>query len=105
MQPIADDPVKPPLQIVIDSREQRPLALPNSIVKGLSTGDYSALGYENLIAVERKSIEDLLGCIGQSRDRFQRELERLAAFPYPAIVVECTMSDILNGTHYSHVHP
>jgi DNA excision repair protein ERCC-4 len=91
--------------ILIDSREQRPYALPNSRVATLATGDYSIEGHDDKIAVERKSLEDLYGCFGQSRDRFERELERLAKFPYPAIVVEATLAAVLDGTQFSKVHP
>lgn len=79
--------------------------LPNSKRATLSTGDYSVEGVEHLVAVERKSLEDLYGCFGQSRDRFERELARLAEFPYPAIVVEANLADVLDGTKYSKVHP
>jgi ERCC4-type nuclease len=97
------------LTILIDRREQRPLSLPNSELSTLKTGDYSIRtdteDYREQIAVERKSLEDLYGCFGQSRDRFERELERLAKFPYPAIVVEATLAEVLGGTQYSKVHP
>jgi DNA excision repair protein ERCC-4 len=91
--------------ILIDSREQKPLVLPNSRRATLPTGDYSIGGLEHLVAVERKSLEDLYGCFGQSRDRFERELVRLAEFPYPAIVIEASMIDVLQGTKYSRVNP
>ena len=96
---------KPDIVILIDTREQLPLALPNSRRATLSTGDYSVEGYENLIAVERKSHSDFVGCVAQGRDRFERELARLAMFEYPALVLECTMADLLAGTRFSEVHP
>lgn len=93
------------IQIVIDTREQRPLVLPNSIVRTLEVGDYSVTGYENLISIERKSLMDLFGCFGQSRDRFERELAKLSEYPYPAIVIEATLEMVLAGTKFSRVHP
>jgi len=33
------------------------------------------VGLEDRVGIERKSLSDLLGCIGGSRDRFERELE------------------------------
>ena len=89
----------------MDTREQRPLVLPNSRRATLSTGDYSVEGYENLIAVERKEHGDFVGCVGRERERFERELARLATFEYPALVLECTMADLLAGTRFSEVHP
>jgi ERCC4-type nuclease len=91
--------------IIVDTREQTPLTFLNSQRGTLETGDYSALGYEHLVSVERKSVPDLFGCVGAQRERFERELERLSAFPYCAIVVEATMRDILLGAHFSTVHP
>jgi ERCC4-type nuclease len=95
--------------VLVDRREQRPLNLPNAEPATLTTGDYSIRtpdrDYRDRIAVERKSLEDLYGCFGQSRERFSRELQRLAAYPYPAIVVEATWSDVINGTRFSRIHP
>lgn len=93
------------LVILVDTREQRPLTLPNSRRATLKVADYSVEGFTDLIAVERKSHEDFVGCVGKDRDRFERELAKLAMFEYPAIVLECTMADLLAGTRFSEVHP
>jgi ERCC4-type nuclease len=69
--------------IVIDTREQDPLVFSRlqSVRGTLTTGDYSIAGLESLFAVERKSISDLVGCcMGDSRQRFERELHRLRGF-------------------------
>ena len=63
-----------------------PLLIPTQPAT-LNAGDYSIVGHENEIAIERKSPEDLYGSIGRGRGRFQRELERLAAFPGPTFVI------------------
>jgi DNA excision repair protein ERCC-4 len=78
------------LTAIQDSREQNPLDLtPLRVEVGtLATGDYSIKGLEHVIAVERKSAEDMLGCIGRERERFDREIQRLLAYPTRAIVVE-----------------
>ena len=95
--------------ILVDRREQRPYSLQNAEPATLPTGDYSirseTADYRDRIAVERKSHLDLVGCVGQSRERFIRELQRLAEFPYPAIVVEATLEGILAGAQYSQVDP
>ncbi len=90
-----------------DTREKTPLNLSplKSIIKGLDTGDYSVSGLEHLIAVERKSIPDLLMCIGQERERFDREIQRLTGYPIRAIVVEGTIAQIEKGDYRSKVHP
>ena len=94
------------IEIVIDTREQRPLDLPGARRGTLTVGDYSVAGYENtIIGVERKSLPDLYACIAQERDRFEKCLKRLSQLPYPALVLECTMADILAGARFSQVHP
>ena len=66
---------------VVDSREQLPLDLePLQSVRGtLTTGDYSVAGMESIVAIERKSLGDLLSCIGKERERFDKEVMRLLA--------------------------
>jgi ERCC4-type nuclease len=84
---------------VIDTREQCPLDLSplRSVAGTLTTGDYSVQGLETVVAVERKSLGDLLGCIGQYRERFDREVQRLLAYSCRAIVVEATWPDLEQG--------
>ncbi len=95
--------------VVIDTREQLnwefegmtcdqidgggPLTVPT--VRGtLTSGDYSLLGYESRVAVERKSLADLYSTLGQGRERFERELERLAAMEFAAVVIEATWQEV-----------
>ena len=74
-----------PAQVVaiIDSREQLPLDLaPLQTVPGtLTTGDYSVKGLESIVAIERKSLSDLLSCIGTSRERFDKEIHAIIGLP------------------------
>lgn len=85
---------------IVDTREQAPLNLtPLAVEIGtLPTGDYSIRGMEHLVAIERKSLPDLLGCIGRDRDRFDREVQRLLAYPTRALVVEATWAQIEMGS-------
>ena len=71
----------------------------------LTTGDYSVQGLESIIAVERKSLSDLLGCVGQHRERFDREIQRLIAYPVRAIVIEATWADLERGDWQSRITP
>lgn len=84
---------------IIDTRERLPLDLkPLSVVRGgLPTGDYSVRGLENEIAVERKSLADLVMCCGAERDRFEREVQRLLAYQCRLLVVEATWTQIEAG--------
>lgn len=92
---------------IIDSREQRPLDLaPLKVVRGgLTTGDYGIAGLEGQIAIERKSLDDLVSCIGPSRERFEREIKRLLAYPVRAVIVEATWADLHAGFWRSRVTP
>lgn len=92
---------------VIDTREQSPLTLaPLQTTSGtLATGDYSVAGLEHLVAVERKSLPDLVACIGVERERFDREVQRLLAYPTRALVVESTWPEIEAGEWRSKVTP
>ncbi|NQT12069.1 MAG: hypothetical protein HQ582_04945 [Planctomycetes bacterium] len=48
---------------------------------------------------------DLLGCVGQSRERFDREVQRLLAFPTRALIVEASWQDLERGEWRSKVMP
>ncbi len=96
--------------IIQDTREQTPLDLratgANVVVQGLPTGDYSLVGYEGLIAVERKELHDLYACIGRERERFERELVRLEEIArkpngYACVVIEATMQEVAAGLDIS----
>lgn len=109
-KPAPSGPVESPYLIVIDTREKtpfmfrgaktdadqghRPLSV-RTVVRGLPTGDYSLEGYESQVAVERKSLADLYNTISQGRERFVRELERLDAMEYAAVVIEASWLQII----------
>lgn len=103
-----------PFTVVVDTREQLPwdfagikadaaqggpaggnLVIP-AVVSCLPAGDYSIHGYGGRIAVERKSKADLFGTIGQGRDRFLRELERLNEYESASVIVEAEISEIFS---------
>jgi ERCC4-type nuclease len=90
---------------IIDTREQLPLDLsPLRTTRGtLTTGDYSVLGLESVVSIERKSLADLLGCVGGDRERFDREVQRLIAYPVCCLVVESTWGDLEAGKWNSRV--
>lgn len=85
--------------IVIDTREQNPLTFHNLPTEPgtLAVGDYSVKGLEHLVAVERKSLDDLLACVGRERERFERELSRMRAYRYRHLVVEADSKTLLSG--------
>jgi DNA excision repair protein ERCC-4 len=60
-----------------DARQQRRPLLITTERRTLAQGDYSIVGHEDQVAVERKALPDLFGTLGQGRGRFERELTRL----------------------------
>ena len=97
-------------RIVIDSREQRPfnLTLPDggiTIRQALKTGDYSLEGLESVISIERKSLDDWIGTILNSKSRFRKELLRLQEMCFAAIVIEGSIKQIMAGDYTSKVKP
>ena len=84
---------------VVDTREQMPLDLaPLRTEPGtLPTGDYSVRGLEHLVCIERKSLDDLLGCVGRDRSRFERELQRMLAYQVRVLLVEASWAEIELG--------
>ncbi len=106
----ANIPAEPrPEQVtaIIDTREQLPLDLsPLQTIRGtLTTGDYSVVGLESIVSVERKSEGDLLGCVGGERERFEKETQRLLAYPVRALVVESSWAQLEYGAWRSRVKP
>jgi DNA excision repair protein ERCC-4 len=94
--------------VVVDQRERDPLIFHNlASVRGtLYTGDYSILGSEELIAIERKTIPDLVSCcMGESRDRFERELHRLRGFHFKRLLVIGSRGEIELQRYYSRITP
>lgn len=81
----------PPFIIAIDDREKEPFAFPGNVqtrICHLPFGDYSLVGYEHRVAIERKSIADLCQTLwGKSQlangeyqansKRFAYELQRM----------------------------
>jgi len=99
------------MKITIDSREQAPFTFSrfpevNAERGTLPTGDYSTRGFEDLIAVERKSLDDLIACLmGSNRDRFERELQRGSVMNVFAVVCEGSWEDISRGRYHSQMKP
>ena len=90
--------------ITIDTREQRPYTFqniksepPETITQGLSTGDYSVVGFEDKVCVERKSLPDLFSSVGTGRARFEREMIRMSEMQYAALVIESSLAGIFTN--------
>jgi ERCC4-type nuclease len=101
---VKDNPVNCGFTVVIDDREKLPYqftALRATVRQGggllyvptvrrrLGVGDYSILGHECDVAIERKSLEDLYQSVVR-RDNFVGRLERMNQLKFAAVVVEAS---------------
>ena len=108
-----------PFCIVIDSNEQTPLRFsPDAptIRQKIYPGDYSIVGFTNKFAVERKSLEDLVGSLlgteiqadGSKRYRLDKLTEELLAmrdFKFKCLCCEEPRSRLEAGWYHSSVKP
>lgn len=98
------------LKILTDTREQLPYSFEKYAVQteaaALAAGDYSLAGFQDRVAVERKSLNDLIGCLtGADRSRFEKELARAGSFERFAVVVEASLQDLTAGRYTSNMEP
>ena len=98
------------MRILIDSREQAPFTFAGyeaaTETATLPAGDYSLPGFEDRAAIERKSLNDLIGCLmGKDRQRFERELSKGRAYDLFCVVVESTLADVSRGKYRSEMKP
>lgn len=98
------------MNIVIDTREKRPYLFKqyavNTEVKTLKIGDYSLRGLESKLAIERKSLADLMNCLTKERGRFLNELTKASnELEKFFVVVETTAKDIIKGKYRSKMNP
>jgi ERCC4-type nuclease len=103
--------------VLVDTREQRPWRLldnhPNWIGgekrAALKAGDYSVEGMQELLALERKSMVDVIRSTMAVRARFIASCARLSKLRWKAILIEATyenmkspyreMEDLETGAH------
>lgn len=97
------------MRIITDTREQTPYTFnryPVEVISGtLTAGDYSLPGFTDEVAIERKELSDLMGCLTHDRDRFTRELERLRGYQSAALLIEAPFSFIRAGRYRSRMKP
>lgn len=95
--------------IAIDNREQLAYSFQDydctAESSTLGTGDYSIIGFEDKIAIERKSIDDLLGCLTSGRERFEKELARARSLDRFCVIVEASFEELAKGMYRSQMRP
>lgn len=105
------EPIVCPFTIAVDGREKAPYSFTGikadasknhrPVIVGtewahLKTGDYAIVGMEDVAVIERKSLPDLFSTLGQHRERFEREHERMAEIGRAAVVIEASWMDIVH---------
>ena len=109
----------PPYTIIIDTREQSPWSWDNgssgdnnaltppihTIRATLPAGDYSIVGLEDRVAIERKSLNDYVQTVIAQRKRFSRELIKLQSYDYAIIMVEGSCVDLIEHKYSSQADP
>jgi ERCC4-type nuclease len=97
------------MTIVIDTREPDPHPWPRhwrgaTVVRGtLACGDVCLEGNAD-VCIERKTPEDLIGCLAGERERFERELRRATHLASFAVVVSGSLDDLLLRRRGLHVN-
>jgi len=94
--------------ILRDTRENLPLdrffsPAVRVDVASIGTGDYTLKGYSSQLAVERKSLPDLVHCCGHDRDRFMDQCRRMADYRVRMLVIEADEAEVVAGAYRSNI--
>jgi ERCC4-type nuclease len=98
----------PDYYVIKDTREQQgynftPFGSCVGMVEDkLDTGDYTILGLENKVCIERKaSPEELALNLGKDKKRFMAEIERMEPFEHKFLILEFTLEELLQFPNMS----
>ena len=85
-----------PLEVIVDTREQRPLNVGTTTISKIDFGDYVSTSHYNKVFVERKSLPDLCGTLSKGYERLQKELGRAKEMGcYLVVMVEEPLGQLL----------
>ncbi len=99
------------LPVVIDTREQEGHAWEFDadafapISQKLVTGDYSILGLESYLTIERKTLGDAVSSVIHDWTRFRKVLYRMAGMEHAIVVIEASISDVYEKRYESDAIP
>lgn len=99
---------EPQCCILVDTREQRPLQFSADVAVErvtLHAGDYSVRGLSDRVAIERKSTQDLVQCVGPERERFLDCCRRMRDYEFRLLVVECSVEDVYAQLYRGRTRP
>jgi ERCC4-type nuclease len=92
----------PPFTVIKDTREQDGYffsefnTCAGMIEQKLDTGDYSIVGLEDKVCIERKGcVEELAINLGQKKYPFMNEIERMESFPHKFLILEFSLEELI----------
>lgn len=96
-----------PFIILVDTREQTPWVFQDYEIlrQALPVGDYSIMGCESSVVIERKSLHDFVQTIIHNRERFGKECKTLSQMPHVCIIVEGSIEDVKRHRYKSRAKP
>lgn len=96
----------------MDTREQTPFdfsRFPGWFArvekKALNVGDYSIAGLEDICAVERKDLADLIHSFTVDRPAFISRLRFMSSFPHRLLVISAALSQVKSPYAHSNTDP
>jgi ERCC4-type nuclease len=94
-------------QVVVDPRERSPWPFSVAWTRGPVPvgGNYSVVGFEDVICVGRCSLDDFVGELVHNRDAFLESVESLTRRRWCQLVVEGSLEDLLAGRYQSRANP
>jgi ERCC4-type nuclease len=95
----------PPYTVIKDTREQdgyffekftgRYTSCNGMVLQKLDTGDYTLVGLEDKLCIERKaSVSELAINLGKDKRRFLDEIDRMKPFPFKFLILEFSLEDL-----------
>ncbi|HEY3356882.1 MAG TPA: ERCC4 domain-containing protein [Polyangia bacterium] len=76
------------------------------VVRGtMPAGDYALTDNPQTLVIERKTLDDLVQTVIRERERFERELAKLATYHRAVVAIEGSLSDIARHGYTSAASP
>ena len=98
--------------VLVDTREQTPFDFSRFSgwfvgveKKALSVGDYTIAGLEDICAVERKDLPDLIYSFTVDRPAFINRLRFMSSFPHRLLVISAALSQVKSPFAHSDIDP
>jgi ERCC4-type nuclease len=98
--------------VLVDTRDQTPVEFSRFSGwfvgverKALRVGDYTIAGLEDICAVERKDLADLIHSFTVDRPVFINRLRLMSAFPHRLLIISAALSQVKSPYAHSNINP